>query len=188
MGVAQRQAMSEADYLAFEDKADVRHEFVHGEVHAMSGASARHNSIAGALYALLHGARQGSGCRPYISDVKLRLDGGTLYYYPDVMLVCSPQDDHPLIKTQPCLLAEVISPSTEHIDRREKRAAYLRLDSLREYLVLSQDEPRIDVYQRADVTAPWLHHVLGAGDSLALRCLPLTLVVDGLYADLDFDA
>ncbi|MDO5623231.1 MAG: Uma2 family endonuclease [Pseudomonadota bacterium] len=187
MGYAALKPWTEHDYLHHEATARQRHEFVHGSLYAMAGASERHNTIAGNIFARLHTARRGGPCRPFIGDMKLRLDSGSLYYYPDVMLVCSPQDDAPLVKTAPCLVAEVTSPSTEVTDRREKLAAYLKLASLREYLIVSHTAPRIDVYQRpGPIGEPWQHAVLGGGESVALLCLPLTLAVDEVYADVDF--
>ena len=187
MGQVALKPWTESDYLAHEAAARQRHEFVHGSLHAMAGASERHNTIAGNLFARLHAARRGGPCRPFIGDMKLRLDSGGLYYYPDVMLVCNPQDDDPLVKTTPCLVVEVTSPSTEMTDRREKLAAYLKLALLREYLIVSHESPCIDFYQRpGHIGEPWQHGSLGAGESLALRCLPLT--VDEVYADVDFTA
>ncbi|MBS4096441.1 MAG: Uma2 family endonuclease [Sulfuricella sp.] len=179
MNQAKLQKLSEAEYLAMEAQSPVRHELVGGQVYAMAGASARHNRIAGALYAKLLTAA-GADCQVFISDVKLRADDFPTYYYPDVMLVCDPSDDDALVKTRPCLLAEVLSPTTEATDRREKLAAYRRLSSLREYLLLSQDEPRIEIYRRRGL-AEWLVETLGAEDVLHIDCLSAEVSVSELY-------
>ena len=176
------QKISETEYLAQEAQSPVRHELVDGQIYAMAGASARHNRIAGALYAKLLAAA-GKDCQVFISDVKLRADDFPTYYYPDVMLVCDPSDDDALVKTRPCLLAEVLSPGTEAIDRREKLTAYRRLSSLREYLLLSQDIPQIEIYRRRGL-AEWLVETLGADDTLRLACLPVEMTVAELYRGL----
>lgn len=170
--------LSEADYLAQEAGSTVRHELVGGGAYAVADASVRHNRIAGTLYAKLPAA--GDGCQVFISDVTLRADSYPTYYYPDIMLVCDPSDDDPLIKTRPCLLAEVLSPFTEAIDRREKLMVYQRIPSLREYLLLSQDAPLIKVYRRRSLNE-WLLETLNANDILRLECLLLEIPVAELY-------
>ena len=176
--------LNEDDYLAMEHLATVRHEFVHGRVYAMAGSSANHNRVAGNLYARLLGSSD-KDCNPFMSDMKLRLDFGHTYYYPDVMLVCDPEDTEAYFKTSPCMVAEVLSRSTELTDRREKWAAYQKLASLREYLLLAQDRPYIEVYQRVDLRH-WGVTVLGAGDALELSCGKLSIAVDDLYRGVDF--
>lgn len=174
----------EEDYLTGEAQASVRHEFVHGAVYAMAGGSANHNRVAGNLYArLLSGADE--AWRPFISDMKLRLDAGNIFYYPDVMLVCDPLDNEAYFKTSPCLVAEVLSPSTESTDRREKWAAYQKLPSLREYLLLAQDRPSVEVYKRVNLRQ-WSLSVLKAADTLVLSCGNLSVLVQDLYRGVDF--
>jgi Uma2 family endonuclease len=185
MGYALLKPYSEDDYLNAENASRDKHEFVNGVVYAMAGATERHNTVAGNLFAACHAARQNSGCRPFMGDMRLRLEGGPTYYYPDVMVVCNKDDTDPMFKTQPCMVAEVCSPSTEALDRREKFAAYTKLASLHDYLIVSQDEVRVDHYTRLSLRE-WGHGQLGAGDSLTLRCPPLTLTVDELYAAVDF--
>ena len=176
--------LNEDDYLAMEHQATVRHEFVHGGVYAMAGSSANHNRVAGNLYArLLSGVDK--DCNPFMSDMKLRLDFGHTYYYPDVMLVCDPEDTEAYFKTSPCMVAEVLSRSTELTGRREKWAAYQKLASLREYVLLAQDRPYVEVYQRVDLRH-WGVTVLGAGDTLELSYGHLRIAVDDLYRGVDF--
>ncbi len=179
MNQATLKKMSENEYLALEAQSEVRHELVGGQIYAIAGASARHNRIAGALYARLLGAA-GADCQVFISDVKLRADDYPSYYYPDVMLVCDPSDNDALVKTRPCLLAEVLSSTTEATDRREKLIAYRRLSSLREYLLLSQDEQSIEIYRRRGV-ADWVVETLGGEDILRLECLSVEIPVAELY-------
>lgn len=177
---AKLKPLTEDEYLAQEAQSTVRHELVGGQVYAMAGASVRHNRIALNLATRLNIATQGSKCQAFISDIKLRADAFPTYYYPDIMLVCDPSDDDPLVKTRPCLLAEVLSPSTEAVDRREKLVAYQRLSGLREYLLLSQDAPQIEIYRRRGLNE-WLLETLGADDVLRLECLPVEVPLAELY-------
>jgi Uma2 family endonuclease len=124
MAFAQRHdALTEAQYLRQEEAATVRHEYVGGEIHAMASASERHNRIAGNVFYHLRAATRGKTCRAFMADMKLRIAQPLTYYYPDVMLVCDPADDHPLYKQAPCFIAEVLSPATLAVDQREKWAA-----------------------------------------------------------------
>nr|MBA3793598.1 Uma2 family endonuclease [Rubrobacter sp.] len=104
-----------------EKTATVRHEYVAGEVYAMTGASRRHNRIAGNVYRRLADAAAGGPCRVYMETVKLRKD---IFYYPEVMVACGSEPENPYYEDAPCLVVEVVSPSTESTDRREKLAAY----------------------------------------------------------------
>jgi Uma2 family endonuclease len=171
--------LSEDDYLALEAQSPVKHELVGGQAYAMTGATVAHNRIALALASRLLAA-SGDACQVIISDVKLRADSLPTYYYPDVMVVCDPTDADPLAKTRPCLLAEVLSPTTEAVDRREKLAAYQRLPSLQEYLLLSQEAPRIELYRRRGLRE-WVLEALEAGDILRLECIRLEVGIGELY-------
>ena len=177
--------LTEMDYLDAESRAKTKHEFIGGSIHAMAGASERHNTIAGNLFAACHAARHGSLCRPFMGAMRLRLEGGSVYYYPDVMLVRNPADTNAMFKSLPCLLAEVTSPSTDSVDRREKLNAYLKIPTLREYLIISQDEMTVDLYQRQDMNQ-WHTTQLGVDDTFTSVCLAMTLPVKALYATVDF--
>lgn len=186
MGLALIKPVSEDEYLALETESGVKHEFVGLRVYAMAGASERHNTIAGNLFAGCHGATRGV-CRPFIGDMRLRLDGGAAYYYPDVMLVCDPSDTDPMFKTSPCMVAEVMSRSTEALDRREKLIAYQKLPMLRECLLVAQDEVQVEHYQRIS-PHQWALTTLGLADTVEFLCLPLKLPVAQLYRGVDFIA
>jgi Uma2 family endonuclease len=178
------QPVTEDDYLRAEDSAALRHEYVAGSVHAMAGASERHNRIALNIAFHLRAATRGRACRAFMADMKLRLDEGPLFYYPDAMLVCDPGDDHPAYKRSPCLVAEVLSPATAAIDLREKWAAYRRLPSLRYYLLVDSER----LWARAgwrDAEGAWLERDLGHDDALDVACdgTRLRLTLDDLYED-----
>ena len=174
------------DYLDGEQATEVKHEYLAGQVVAMGGASDKHGLIAGALYAALLPAARRKACQLLSAEMKVRVDhdGESYFYYPDLLLSCQPDDkESAYYRRHPCLLVEVLSPSTERIDTREKLFAYRLLPSLREYLLLRQDRVQADLYQWSD-EGRWQHHVLGQpDDALALRCLDAAVSLRDVYAD-----
>ena len=172
------------DYLRAEEAAPVKHEYVDGSVHAMAGAGERHNRIALNVAYRLRTAARGSDCGVYISDMKLRIAAQNVFYYPDVMLVCRPEDDHPHYKTAPCVVVEVFSPSTAAVDRREKWAAYRRIEDLNAYLLVDSEARRVEVFQ-CDADGGWRQGELGADEVLNLECgnLRVPLSLDDVYED-----
>jgi len=178
------QPIQEDEYLAQEETARVRHELVDGEIYAMAGASERHNRIAGNVFFHLRAATRGKTCRAFMADMKLRQAAGTLYYYPDVMLVCDPDDDHPLYKQSPCLIAEVLSPATAKIDLREKLSAYRALTSLRYYLIVDAERLWAKCYSK-DASGQWFEQELSAEDRLQINCgdAQTSLTLDDIYED-----
>ena len=174
------------DYLEGEQHTDTKHEYLAGQIVAMGGASDKHGLIAGSLYAALLPAARRKGCQLFIADMKVRVnhDSDSYFYYPDLLLSCQPDDrESAYYRRHPCLLVEVLSPSTERIDSREKLLAYRLLPSLREYLLLRQDRVQADVYQRGD-EGRWEHHTFTQPDDvLALRCLDAAVSLRDVYAD-----
>jgi Uma2 family endonuclease len=111
--------LSQEDYLLDELESDIRHEFYHGEVYAMAGAGAKHNILSGNLFSVLRQKARGTDCQTFIADMKLYIPELNRFYYPDVLLTCDPNDDNEYYRKNPCLVIEVLSSSTEGIDRRE---------------------------------------------------------------------
>ena len=169
------------EYLQLEAESTVRHEYVGGELYAHAGTSERHNLIVANLITLLRTAARGTGCRALVGDVKLRAAADVIYY-PDIMVVCDDGDDDPYIKERPCLIVEVLSPSTESIDRREKLMAYRRIESLRAYLMVYQDQRRVARQWRDEQGAWWQAEVSGDG-IVPIPCPRLTLTLDDIYED-----
>lgn len=138
------------DYLAGEEVSEVKHEYLAGTVHAMAGATIRHNNIAGNSFAFLHGQLRGKSCQPYNSDTKVRIElpDHTRFYYPDAMVVCltNPENDH--FQDRPVVIIEVLSESTRRADLGEKRDAYLTIPSLKVLLFVESDSPAVTVYRR----------------------------------------
>jgi len=180
--------VSEADYLEGEAASQVRHEFVAGEVFAMAGGSKAHNIISGNLFALLRAALHGSGCQTFIADMRVRIATQSSYYYPDVVVTCAPADlagDAPENHIEsPSLIVEVLSPTTETIDRREKMLAYRHIASLREYVLVDQERRWVEVYRRTD--AGWVADMYSPEDTVtfnptALDAGKLTVSMNDVY-------
>lgn len=178
--------LSVEDYLADERDADVRHEYVDGQVYAMPGASDRHNRIAGNIFSRLNSHLDGTECEPFISDMKVKVDEA-LYYYPDVVVTCDQPGGDRYFRTEPRLIVEVLSPTTERIDRTEKLHAYQRVESLQEYVLVAQDRMAVELHRRgADGT--WTREVYAQPEeqfTLASVGLPLTL--SDVYRNVRFD-
>lgn len=171
--------MSPEEYLTYERTSDVRHEYVDGEVYAMVGASRRHASIVLNLASAIRPAARARDCDAYANDVMLRVEAANAYYYPDLVVTCDQSDDDPYVVHAPSLIVEVLSDSTEHVDRREKRAYYQTIASLREYVLVAQDERRVEIYRRQD--GGWVHEIVTDGDA-ALETVGVTLSLDDVYA------
>ncbi|KAA6187065.1 Uma2 family endonuclease [Thiohalocapsa marina] len=174
-------------YLQGELESEIRHEYVAGEVFAMGGAAEAHNRISLNLAFHLRAASRGTPCGVFISDMKVRVQEHDAFYYPDVLLTCDPHDAHPLYKTSPCLLVEVLSASTEVRDRREKLLAYRSLASLRDYLLVAQDQRRVERYRHRE-DGDWVYEVFEAG-TLHLGCdaLAVDISMDDIYEDVVFE-
>src|SRR5215210_9413337 len=134
----ERQSLSVGGYLEGERDSEVRHEYVAGQAYAMAGASARHNRIALNIAGRLNDLLADGECEAFMSDMKVRV-APDLFYYPDVVVACDPAGGDPYVRAEPRLVVEVLSPSTERTDRREKLAAYQSCPSLQEYALVSQD-------------------------------------------------
>ena len=176
--------MTSQEYLAFEEKTPLKHEYLDGVIYAMVGATDRHNMIAGNVFASLH-SRRPPGCQVFISDMKLKLKStaGEFYYYPDLLVSCSEADRDPLFREQPVLLIEVASPSTLRIDRGEKLNNYRQIPSLVEYAIVGQDQPLIEVYRRRN---DWAREVLKPDEDLVLEGVGITLARSLVYDEISF--
>lgn len=183
---ASTHSISVEDYLAGEQHSELRHEYIDGQVYAMTGASRAHGLIVNALAFALTPAVRRKGCQLFTSDMKLRLDigGKTVFYYPDLLLSCDPQDREAYFTRAPCLIVEVLSESTARIDRREKLLAYQGLSSLQTYLLVEQDAMRVELYRRAN---DWRVEYIEHGD-IPVDCLDMSLPLTEIYADVPWPA
>lgn len=181
MSNAAEQSISRWDYLEIERDGIVRHEWVGGQIYAMTGGSRLHNRISFALARRLEDAARPQGCEVYIADMKVLTDFAG--YYPDVMVVCdgeSSKDTY--FEENPCLIAEVASKSTADRDRREKWVAYKEIASLKHYLLVSQEDTQIEHRYRTDLG--WTTEVLGPTDTLRLHFPEVEITVASIYEGL----
>ena len=153
------------EYLDGEERGDVRHECVDGVIHAMVGASVRHNLITGGLFSLLYRQLGSSSRRVFQADMKVRVDEA--FYYPDIVVTRGDLDPAARYLSDPVLIAEVLSSSTEARDRLEKMVSYLSLSSLKEYLLVAQDEVLVEILRRIDTG--WQIETCSYGDRLTLE-------------------
>ncbi len=181
--------ISESDYLAGEPASAIRHEYVAGHVYAMAGAGKAHNTIALNLATRLRSHLRGTPCRSYIADMKVRVVRDQAYYYPDVVVTCSERDtgaDAPKdFLTEPTLIIEVLSESTESIDRREKMRAYASLEGLREYVLVESRGQRVELYRKLP-EGGWDQWILSPGEQVSLNSVDLTLDFREIYEDVEF--
>lgn len=177
--------MNYADYLLLERSSPERHEFLRGEVYAMAGGSPEHGALAAAWIGELRVALGGKPCRVFTSDVRVRIRETGLTTYPDVSVVCGrleTDSEDPDAIVNPVLLIEVLSDSSEAYDRGAKAAHYRRIQTLREYVLVSQSEPLVEVYRRNAEGRFELYEVR-ADDTVELASVGVSLVVKARYAN-----
>jgi Uma2 family endonuclease len=169
------------EYLAFEEQSAYRHEYVNGIVYAMSGGSLAHNRIAQKLVIAFGAHLKGGPCEPFFLEAKLEIRAGhdKIMYYPDVMVSCRPEDRTEQIVRNPKLVVEILSKSTQHIDRREKAMTYQRVEAIEEYVLIAQNQPRIIVHRRAEGWRPMVYSAMDA--RLEFRSIGLLLALAQIY-------
>ncbi|WP_394837666.1 Uma2 family endonuclease [Pendulispora rubella] len=171
------------DYVDAEAKSETKHEWLDGVVYDMAGGTPDHGALALAMARIIGNALEGRPCRMFSSDVRVRVRATGLATYPDASIVCDrleldPEDDHSI--TNPVVLVEILSDSTEGYDRGKKFENYRRIPSLREYVLVSQHEPRIEVYRRND-SGFWELHEWGVGEFAELTSVNARIGVDDVY-------
>lgn len=171
-------------YLEMEMASPERHEYVNGEVFAMSGAATAHNLVFGNLYMALRNVR-GGPYQTFMSDMKLRVETANCYFYPDLMVTCTEADrQNQYVKTDPILVVEILSPSTTLYDRDKKFSAYRQLQSLQEYVLVDAEQQSIESY-RCATGGDWILHPYGEGETVTLHSLNLTFPIQAAYLDVD---
>ncbi len=174
-------------YIALERASATKHEYVNGRVYAMAGGSPEHARLAQAMGGELRAALRGKPCAPFSSDLRVRVVAKGRSTYPDVTVICGRVEhaiDDDGAATNPSLIVEVLSETTESADRGDKWAHYQRIPTLGEYVLVSQSSRRIEVYSRdPEIADRWHYQEHGKGATLALARLGVTLDVDAIYAD-----
>ncbi len=184
MAQASHHRFSFEEYVRQEDESSIRHEFLGGQVWAMAGGSPEHAPISANVIATLVAALRGSPCRTYSADLRVRVEETGLATYPDVTVVCGPVELDPAdpkrhTVTNPRVIVEVLSPSTEDYDRGEKLRHYQRIASLEALVLVASDRRSVEVVRRAG--ASWARSPAGAGDTVVLA--GVSVAVDAMYGD-----
>jgi Uma2 family endonuclease len=179
--------MSPQEYLEWEKTQELRHEYIDGEVFAMTGGTKPHNRIAINLGTELDNYLAEKGCEFYISDVKVQVSESGPYHYPDVVVTCDQRDKESIDLVQyPCLIVEVLSPSTAAFDRGKKFTRYRQSSTLKEYVLIESDEIAVECFRRND-KGLWVLHTYGQGDTLDLESVGISILVEKLYRQVRFD-
>ncbi len=175
--------MTSEEYLAFERASDQKHEYVDGEIFAMSGGTREHSLLATNVTTSLSLALRRRPCEVHNSDMKVRSGREPEYHYPDVSVVCGKpifEDETRDVLLNPKVIVEVLSESTERYDRGDKFESYGTIASLEEYVLISQMKVRVEHYHRGPDGA-WTYRALGLGDRLILRSIECEITVDEIY-------
>jgi Uma2 family endonuclease len=181
---ADKPVMTTADYLAWESTQEERHEFVVDKVFRMAGAEDRHSAVVGNLYVALRHHLSGTCCRTFISAMRLHVAALGNYFYPDIMVTCSAADlASPMVKSEPKLIIEVLSPSTAAYDRGLKFSHYRNLPSLQEYVLIDLDSRAVDSYTLG-TDGLWVLHPFAADETVTLASVALQITAAQLFAEI----
>ena len=184
MNEAQRTYLTPEEYLAMEREAETKSEYLNGEVFAMSGASEAHNLIVANLVSILITGLRGRPCKAYPSDMRVQVGATGLYTYHDASVVCGRAeftDQQKNTLRNPTVVFEVLSPTTESYDRGAKFGHYRTLESLTDYVLISQDEARVEHYGRQPADK-WLLSVYNGLEAVALLpTIGCDLPLDDVY-------
>ncbi|MFL6253879.1 MAG: Uma2 family endonuclease [Pyrinomonadaceae bacterium] len=177
------------EYLAAERLSETRSEYLDGGVYPMTGASVRHSQIVINVAAELHMQLRAGPGRVFVTDLKVRMPDSRKFFYPDVMVVCGDlqfHDERRDIILNPDVIIEVLSPSTEAYDRGAKFQAYRTIESLKEYVLVSQQTPLIEQYVRGEAMKWTLTAAAGLEGSLTLPSIGCTLNLGAVYDKVEF--
>ncbi|MEG4534545.1 Uma2 family endonuclease [Microcoleus sp. D2_18a_D3] len=176
--------VSPEDYLAAEKVSPIKHEYRQGEIYAMAGASKAHVIISGNVFALLRNHLRGSGCIPYIADMKVRKETSNFFYYPDVAVTCDERDRNTAedFIIYPCLIVEVLSPTTAAFDRGDKFADYRTSESLQEYVLINQERVSVECFRR-NAEGLWVLYPYTQGQEVQFASVNFSCAIETLYED-----
>ncbi|MDJ0844682.1 Uma2 family endonuclease [Crocosphaera sp.] len=175
--------MTPEEYLEWEEKQPLKYEYMDGEVYAMTGGTIPHNTIALNLASTLKNHLRNKGCKIQINDVKVQLSEQGPYHYPDVVVSCDQRDKKAFKFLQhPCLIIEVLSPSTEGFDRGKKFRNYRQIETLKEYVLVSADQKLIECF-RLNNKGVWELYSFGENEELQLQSIDFSCPVELIYED-----
>lgn len=190
-----RSYLSPEAYLEAEKDSPIKHEYIQGQIYGMAGASDAHVTITANVVALLRNHVRGSGCRVYMTDMKARIESLNIFYYPDVMVTCDRRDrNFDYFKCYPGLIIEVLSDKTEGFDclrhcaprnRGDKFTDYSEIETLEEYVLISQKRMRVECFRR-NSEGQWVLYRYNEGDEFHLNSIEFHCQVEVLYEDVSF--
>lgn len=179
------------EYLAFERGSDTRHEYYAGVIVAMAGGTARHNRIAGSTYVSMYNQLRGRNCNIYPSDMRVKAISTNIYSYPDVTVTCGDEqfeDSREDSLLNPVVIIEVLSPSTEKFDRGKKFQSYRTIPSLREYILIAQDDYHIERFVRYGENTWLLSEATGKDAYIEISAIQCVLRLEEIYERVVFPA
>jgi Uma2 family endonuclease len=181
-------SLTSEEYLEFEEKSPIKHEYIDGEVYAMAGTTDAHNTIALNFAVIIRNHLRGSGCQVYIADLKARIEKQNRFYYPDLFVTCNPLDrETPTYKSFPKLIIEVLSESTEAFDRGDKFNDYQTLESLEEYVLVNTKNQRLESFRR-NSDGLWLFQTYTSIEpTFIISSINLTASFADLYEDVTLE-
>ncbi|MDY6938261.1 MAG: Uma2 family endonuclease [Cyanobacteriota bacterium] len=186
--LARSSDLSPEEYLQLETHSRTKHEYFDGDIFAMAGATDAHVTIAGNLFADLRSHLRGSGCRVFISDMKVRIEARNRFFYPDILVTGDLRDaETDTYKRFPKLIVEVLSKSTESFDRGDKFHDYQTLKSLQEYILINTQHHRVEIFRR-HADRLWLFQTYDDGGNFDLKSVNYTGTFEMLYEDVSLES
>ncbi|MFW9261613.1 hypothetical protein A4S05_02075 [Nostoc sp. KVJ20] len=180
--------ISPDEYLQLEEKSNIKHEYINGQVYAMAGTTDTHNTIGLNLALLIRNHLRGSDCRVYFADIKARIEKRNRFYYPDILVTCDPKDrETPTYKSFSKLIVEVLSDSTEAFDRGDKFNDYQTLDSLEEYVLVNSKHQRFETFRRNEQGLWVLQTYTPDNQVFELQSINLTASFADLYENVELE-
>lgn len=179
--------ISAEEFLELEESSDIKHEYVNGEVFAMTRPTLAHQNIVGNILVALKSQLRDSSCRPY-TDVLVRIEAANSFYSPDVSVGCNAYDKSSLY-IQPSIIFEVLSPFSAATDRREKLVAYKQIPTLNAYVIVHQTRKHVAIYRQVSEDEWTLEELVSMGD-FTLEACPgqiIQLSLDDIYEDAEID-
>jgi Uma2 family endonuclease len=183
LAISKTAYLSEQAYLEAEKVSEVKHEYFDGEIFAMSGGSQNHHLLTGNTFGEIRNHLKGKPCKVFQSDMKVRIDDGNKYFYPDVVVTCEKESEAYFLNS-PRIIVEVLSNSTRKFDKNLKRKTYQMIPSLEEYVLIEQDHVEIEISRKSE---DWRSNYYFLGDDVTFESIDLTLPVLEIYQRVEND-
>ncbi len=181
------QYMTPQEYLDWEEQQPLKYEYIDGEAFAMTGGTVNHGTIGANCHYQLKTHLRGGSCRAFVFDVKLGISEDGPFHYPDVMVSCDETDKRATkVIYHPCLIVEVLSPSTEGIDRGKKFQNYRQISTLKEYILVTAEQIMVECFRLND-KGLWELQTYNQGDEINLTSVDFKLPIELLYEDVIFE-